>query len=245
MASVYLQRSSYREPVSIRRRATSAALALGVVALLLLLLWKLGAPILLPPTEGRSLSTFDVTPEAKTPRPERAARRRAAAKPRAATAQAPPPPLPPAPLPPKAAPTMLSLSLADSDIGKMARAPGAETADTGEDSATPYGPGAGPGGARLYDARWYKEPPANALALYLPGGAPAGAWATVACRTVANFHVDDCRQLDDSPPGLGLSRAVRQAAWQFLVRPPRLGGKPLVGAWVRIRFDFTKKPGSE
>ncbi len=244
MASVYLQRSSYRGQLDARRRSVALGLSLAAVALLILALLRLGAVSLTPRTEGRSLSTFDLNPDAeqRAPQAQRAARR-AAAKAAPAAAKPPPPPMPPAPLPNPKAPPMIAMNLGDTDIGKMAHAPkGDEGADNGKDSAAPYGPGAGPGGAKLYEAEWYREPPPNVLALYLPQGAPAGSWATIACRTVANYHVDDCRQLDDSPPGLGLSRAVRQAAWQFLVRPPRLGGKPLIGAWVRIRFTFEKPP---
>ena len=245
MASVYLQRSAYREPVSPRRRAGAGALALGFVGLLLWLLLRLGAPVLFPPPGGRSLSTFDVAPvAAEHAIRARAAPHRASARPQPAAQRPNPPPLPPAPLvvPNKAAPALLAMSLGDSDIGRMAKAPGADAGDAGVDSKAPYGPGEGPGGAVLYEAQWYREPPPNALALYLPGGAPAGAWATIACRTVANYHVEDCRSLEDQPHGLGLSRALREASWQFLVRPPRLGGKSMVGAWVRIRFYFTKPP---
>jgi protein TonB len=98
--------------------------------------------------------------------------------------------------------------------------------------------GTAPNGERLYQADWYRRPRSAELSTYLPPGAPRVGWGLIACQTVPDYRVDNCQELGQSPPGSGLARAVRQAAWQFRVRPPRIGGKPLIGAWVRIRIEY-------
>ncbi len=136
--------------------------------------------------------------------------------------------------------TLSKDEFAATDIGKIkghANA-AADDGDDGKDSTAPYGPGEGPGGARLYNAQWYREPTHAQLAYYLKPGTPAGT-AYIECKTIENYHVENCRELGETPPGAGIARALREASWQFLVRPPRRGGKPLIGEWVRIRFDLT------
>lgn len=233
-----------------RRRATSFALALAIEALiaLALLLWR---PLSAPPRKvEHPLSTFSVAPEPgrEAPKPaSRSVERRESSESAAAAAPPRPPvlpiPKPPMPVPPPSTSGLqgvLPIDLGSSDIGKIKG--NAEGNDTGKDSHAAYGPGAGPGGQPLYDAEWYREPTNAQLNGYLPNGAPPNSWALIACQTVANYHVDNCRSLGESPVGSGLGRQMRLAAWQFLVRPPRIGGKALVGAWVRIRIDFTAAP---
>jgi protein TonB len=99
--------------------------------------------------------------------------------------------------------------------------------------------GTAPDGQPLYAAEWYREPTNTELAGYLPKTMPdGGGWGIIACKTAPRFRVTDCVELGQGPAGSHLAGAVRQAAWQFLVRPPRIGGKSLVGEWVRIRVDY-------
>ena len=231
--------STYRPRPSPRERLSATALSLALVAVLVLLLVRLGVLPTLPPRER--ITSFALFPAGEKPaaakQQTRHSARPAAVRPMVA---APPPPPPSVPRPAKVPTLALSHDeFAATDIGAIAPAPGAgDAGDTGPDSVAAYGPGQGPGGKPLYKAEWYRKPPSNALALYLPGG-PQPGWALIACRTAEAYRVENCRELEESPRGSGLARALRQAAWQFQVRPPRLGGKPLIGAWVSIRFDFT------
>jgi hypothetical protein len=244
--------SSPDRPGARRRRGVSMGLAVAAHLLLLLLLWRLSPPLMPPPERSGALSTFNVAPEARTAsrtpsRTQAVARRRQAA---AAPPAAPTPPrTPPPPVKTDTPfPTMLGGSdlFRSADIAKIPSRPGEGQAAAGEesgDSVAAYGPGEGPGGQRLYNAQWYREPTNAELAFYLPKTVMKGSWAIIACRTIERYQVDSCRSLDESPPGSGLARGLREAAWQFRVLPPRVGGKSLVGAWVRIRVDFTEKGG--
>lgn len=252
--------SSYRTRADTGSRAVSWALALGIAALLLYALLRMGGVVRGDFGDHRPLSTFDVSAQgqraetAATKRTERArqsGRQRTAPaareRPVERAAEAPPPPLAELKLP-----GVMILSRSDyaaSDIGKIkgtAPAPGSgaegqQSASAGAGDDTPS-VGAGPGGEPLYAAEWYRRPTRAETSPYMPRG--RAGWGMIACRTAPRFHVEDCRELGESP-GSGIARGLRQAGWQFLVRPPRRGGQPLIGAWVRIRFDITveRAPG--
>lgn len=156
----------------------------------------------------------------------------------------------PPPVVPPPNPNILWLSKPDyagSDIGKIAPAgPRNGTNQSGAVDGTGDSPGDsrlaeghGPNGEPLYVAEWYREPTNAELSPYIPErarGRPG--WGLIMCRTVERYRVENCSELGDAPRGTGYAGAVRQAAFQFRVKPPRRGGKYLVGAWVSIRIDY-------
>lgn len=231
----------------IRERAGGLAFALGLNALLLLALLTLSPKMLEPPPDERNPVTFELAPgpraeeKAKADKSERKAKESAPQK-RAEARITPPPPVE---TPPETLPSPLPFmelsrdQLAAADIGRMPAKGQGQGAAQGN-SAQVAGPGEGPGGVQLFAAEWYRKPRDAELSPYLPASAPGNGWGEVACKTVDNYRVENCQALGESPRGSGFARAVRLAAWQFQVRPPRVDGKPMIGSWVRIRIDYTR-----
>lgn len=245
--------SSYRSQSGAGSRLVSALLSVAIAAGIIAVLILAGLmPEVFVPFGTRSLSTFDVhagqEAPAATPQ-ERREERREAAKPKATPE--PPRAAPPAPRPPSESPDTASMppnmivlsaeEFAAADIGRIrGTAPPREAAGAGTATASRSvaGPGAGPGGKTLYAADWYREPSRAEVAPYMPAGVSEG-WGMIACRTIERYHVEDCRVIGETP-GSRIGQGLRQAAWQFLVIPPRENGRPMLGTWVRIRFDLVR-----
>lgn len=233
---------SYRLPTAhdrppLRRRASGFGLALAVNGALVLALLTLGV-IPRPERTPGEATVVDLIPESHSRRAER---------PVAPSPDRPLPKPPPIVLPVKptiapppaadASPPWIEMNSADMTAGNIGNLPKAGPNDGDSEEV-----GRGPHGEILYAAEWARRPTDAELAGYLPRNARDG-WGLIACRTIANNRVDDCVELGQSPPGSHLASAVRQAAWQFRVRPPRKGGKPMVGEWVRIRIDYERFGG--
>jgi len=236
------QTAGFGQQRDARSRVGAAVLSVLMLALMVLAILTLG---LMPDLPGRKLSNLTAIDLKGNDRPvQRHASQTRAAK--RVTVQPQPQPPQPVPTPqPVRPPVFIQLSREEFAAADISRMPKREAQSAGANqsgSDKTYGPGEGPGGARLYNAEWVREPSRAELAPYFTGNNTAGAWATIACRTIERNHVENCQELDESPPGSGLARALRRASWQFLVRPPRIEGKPLIGGWVRIRFDFTRAP---
>ncbi|MCT2557445.1 hypothetical protein N0B51_00475 [Tsuneonella sp. YG55] len=235
------------------RRAGSMGLALLLEAGLLLLLLTLGKGITGPRAPAEALTTIDFAPDQPTPETPEEPQKDAAAPtalPRAQPTPEPDRPTPPVPLPP-VQPPAAALS------PKVEPAPAPETPKIRavvRNDGGPAGPahralagdsqlvGSGPNGEPVYAARWYREPYPDELRGYLSTATSPG-YALINCRTVPDFKVDSCVLVDEYPGNAGLGRAVLAAAWQFKVRPPQVGGRVMVGEWVRIRITYDLKRG--
>jgi len=238
--------STYGAPDGRRRLGPLAlTLALHAIVVLLLLLNRNYLPVR---QAQESLKTFflPLGQDEKAEHGDASTRPHETKAGKEAQAERPQPKIkPPQTPPPERAPdapvvpstlTMSSADYAATDIGRIAsaRQPGG---NEGNSTAT-YGPGEGPGGVQLFNADWYRRPTSAELSFYLPANRPSQGWGLVACKTAERFHVEDCQTIGEFPLGSGFGRAVREAAWQFLVRPPRINGRPQIGVWVRIRISY-------
>lgn len=241
--------SGYRSG-SARQRAFSASLSAGIVVLVLLAaIYQTQIAPRLDDT-APTVTSFDVEGEQED-KGEKAAeeeQEEAEEDEKPAEREVPERFVEPVEVPPEKAPTapqpkpayswlkMSSADMAAADIGKMS-APAPTTGKEAGGGKT-YGPGEGPGGAVLYNAEWYRPPTNAELASYLPPERPDEGYGLIACQTIADYRVENCQILGESPRGSGFGRAVLNAAWQFRVKPPKINGKPQLGEWVRIRIDY-------
>ena len=229
---------------SSRNRAGGLTFSLAMIVLTFLVMLRMGAISLGEDRKNPALVAINLP---KPPPPEAAsgsAPKKAAAKISPVKPQQPRV-LPPPVLPPKVTvPALVRVSRSDMaawDISKLKSADAGNAAGgAGNGTGKLYGPGEAPGVGKLYNAEWYREPTHAELEPYLPKGFHGAGSGIIACRMIDKYHVENCQELEESPPGSGLARALRRASWQLLVRPPRLGGKSMIGEWVRIKLTWTE-----
>jgi protein TonB len=240
--STYRLTRPYERP-PLQRRASGLALAVGINLLLLLMLLTLGRLAPKAKKVGGAL-VVDLLPESHSVDSPEKAERKPAAHARTRPTSRPKPPIvipskptiavpPPSPAP---APThdwpLIEMSKSDMAAADVRSLSKGDSGSAGDSKIV----GQGPHGEVLYAAEWARHPTDAELGSYLPKNAPEG-FGLIACKTIPGDRVEDCVELDQTP-GSHLASAVRQAAWQFRVRPPRKNGVPLVGSWVSIRIDY-------
>ena len=248
---------AYSEPTDwsredIRRRGIGLFIALLLECIIIIgilsLSMRAGGP-----TGSRGLSTFSLQAEAESASSaDKSETKTPVTKVQKSevTPPIPPPLLPPVnPIKvPPANPDFIKVSKSEFDAMYLSKLPANGSSGTGEGKGSGQGskgmmgPGLGPGGAQLYPVAWLREPYDSELSPYLATikRIPPGASADIACRMAEHNRVENCQIIGENPRGTGLAKALRLAAWQFLVKPPRIDNKPQLGVWVRIRFDFGK-----
>ena len=247
----------------LRRRGFGIAIALLLEALFIFAILSLSMRSAGPAAGSKSLSTFSLNAESASKAAEKSDTRTPVANVQQRTFVPPIPkpllpPVNPVKTPPPN-PDFIKVSKADFEAMDLSKLPGGgsagsgNSAGAGQGSKGMMGPGLGPGGAQLYPVAWLREPYDAELAPYLAAvkRIPPGASADIACRMAERNRVENCQIIGENPRGTGLAKALRLAAWQFLVKPPRIDNKPQLGVWVRIHFDFgvrslqTDEPAAE
>jgi protein TonB len=226
------------------RRASALVIALAIQVLILLALLSLSFSIEEPPKP--KLTEVELTAEnvaeeaAEEPAPEQS--------PQQPTEQATPQPVDTPVLVPTLPPAAI-IPLPTAPVAPPQPAEPPRTTPRAVIRDQTYGPpdtgrpastdsvrvGTAPDGSPLYAAQWYRRP-GKEFDGFLSEASPG--YGMIACRTIPDFYVTDCVPIGESQ-GSMLARSLLAGSGVFRVRPPRLGGRSLVGSWVRIKIDYT------
>jgi hypothetical protein len=241
------------EAGELRRRGIGLAIALLLEALFIIAILSLSMRSGGPEAGKRGLSTFSLEAEAESASADKSETETPVTKEQQRNFNPPiPKPLLPPVNPVKApppSPDFIKVSKSEFDAMDISKLPASGSTGAGDSKGAgqgnkgQMGPGLGPGGAQLYPVAWLREPYDSELRPYLAAARsiPNGATADIACRMIEHNRVENCQIIGENPRGTGLAQALRKAAWQFLVKPPRIDNKPQLGVWVRIHFDFGVK----
>ena len=102
----------------------------------------------------------------------------------------------------------------------------------------PRPPATAPDGGPVYPVQW-QERPTEAMFKRIAAGWSGSGW--IMCQTAADYKVRNCRTVSEAPTMTGVANRMKLEASNFRVKPPMVEGRPAIGTWVAIGFDFTAK----
>ncbi|WP_292046881.1 energy transducer TonB, partial [Brevundimonas sp. UBA5718] len=120
--------------------------------------------------------------------------------------------------------------------------PGFGQGGQGAGSGSGVGPGSGLGGGstgpRLVTGPTMGQIRAN----HPPAARSRYGRAELSCLIRLDSRLDDCRVVDETPPGLGFGAAGLQVSGLFRFQPPTENGRPVEGQRVTVGVDFGRPP---
>ncbi|WP_199188057.1 MULTISPECIES: energy transducer TonB [unclassified Brevundimonas] len=139
--------------------------------------------------------------------------------------------------PPKPAPEPPMIVGAAPDVGPApGQGLGGEGNGSGAGQGAGSGLGAGDGPPRLIQGPTKDQirrlHPREAFRQRLNGS------ARIACRIRLDMRLEDCRVVDEAPPGRGFGQAALAASSYFRFRPPTRDGRPVEGREITVGVEF-------
>lgn len=139
--------------------------------------------------------------------------------------------------PPKPAPEApLVIGVATEASPSPGQGQGGAGTGSGSGVGAGSGPGVGDGPPRLIQGptkdQLRRLHPREAFRQRLNGS------ARIACRIRLDTRLEDCRVVDEAPPGRGFGEAALAASGYFRFRPPTRDGRPVEGREITVGVEF-------